>query len=236
MELGWIKIHRQILNWEWYDEPNTFRIFFHLLLKANHKPNKYRGVTVEAGQIMTGLDLLARETNLSMQKVRTSLNRLKSTNEITIKTSTKGTIIQVVNYEKYQVVTNDQQTNNKRVTNEQQTDNKQITTNKNVNNIKNEKNEKNINKALPFSFYNSLIDYGFKKELVSDWLKVRKLKKSANTETAFKGFINQVEKSNIEKNEILKTCIEKSWSGFKSDWYIKENKTTSNNATSKIAF
>ena len=236
MELGWIKIHRQILNWEWYDEPNTFRIFFHLLLKANHKPNKYRGVTVEAGQIMTGLDLLARETNLSMQKVRTSLNRLKSTNEITIKTSTKGTIIQVVNYEKYQVVTNEQQTNNKRVTNEQQTNNKQITTNKNVNNIKNEKNEENINKALPFSFYNSLIDYGFKKELVSDWLKVRKLKKSANTETAFKGFINQVEKSNIEKNEILKTCIEKSWSGFKSDWYIKENKTTSNNATSKIAF
>ena len=236
MELGWIKIHRQILNWEWYDEPNTFRIFFHLLLKTNHKPNKYRGVTVEAGQIMTGLDLLARETNLSMQKVRTSLNRLKSTNEITIKTSTKGTIIQVVNYEKYQVVTNEQQTNNKRVTNEQQTNNKQITTNKNVNNIKNEKNEENINKALPFSFYNSLIDYGFKKELVSDWLKVRKLKKSANTETAFKGFINQVEKSNIEKNEILKTCIEKSWSGFKSDWYIKENKTTSNNATSKIAF
>ena len=117
MELGWIKIHRQILNWEWYDEPNTFRVFFHLLLKANHKPNKYRGVTIEAGQIMTGLDLLARETTLSVQKVRTSLNRLKSTNEITIKSNSKGTVIQIVNYSKYQITTDNQQANNKPSTN-----------------------------------------------------------------------------------------------------------------------
>lgn len=142
MELGWIKIHRQILNWEWYDEPNTFRVFFHLLLKANHKPNKYRGVTIEAGQIMTGLDLLARETTLSMQKVRTSLNRLKSTNEITIKSNSKGTIIQIVNYSKYQITTDNQQANNKPITNHQQTNNKPSTTNKNDNNIENEKNEK----------------------------------------------------------------------------------------------
>jgi translation initiation factor IF-3 len=153
MDLGWIKIHRQIIDWEWYDEPNTFRVFLHLLLKANHKPRNYRGVTIEAGQIMTGLDLLSRETSLSIQKVRTSLNRLKSTNEITIKSSTKGTIIQVVNYGKYQVATDKQQTTNKQLTNEQQTTNKQLTTNKNVNNIKNEKNEKNKEFDLFWDLY-----------------------------------------------------------------------------------
>ena len=89
MSKGWVKIHRQIINWEWYDEPNTFRLFFHLLLKANHKPRKYRGAIIDVGQVMTGLDLLSKETGLSVQKIRTSLERLKSTNEITIKSSNK---------------------------------------------------------------------------------------------------------------------------------------------------
>ena len=126
MNNGWIKIHRKLLEWEWYDEPNTFRLFIHLLLKANHKPKNYRGVNIGAGQIMTGLTLLSQQTGLSIQKIRTSLNNLKSTNEITSKTNNKGTVIQIVKYKDYQVVTNEQQTNNK-----------QTTTNKNDNNIKN---------------------------------------------------------------------------------------------------
>jgi hypothetical protein len=131
---GWVKIHRQILEWEWYDEPNTFRLFFHLLLKANHKEKSYRGVIIKVGQVMTGLSLLATETKLSVQKIRTSLNKLKSTNEITINSTAQGTIIQLVNYKKYQLATNE-------ITNEQQTNNKQVTTNKNVNNDKKEKFE-----------------------------------------------------------------------------------------------
>tara|TARA_R110000796_G_C14521492_1_gene430915 strand:+ start:338 stop:988 length:651 start_codon:yes stop_codon:yes gene_type:complete len=137
MSKGWIKIHRQITEWEWYNEPNTFRLFLHLLLKANHKPIKYRGTTIDVGQVMTGLDVLSKDTGLSVQKVRTSLERLKLTNEITIKSSNKGTIIQIVKYVDYQVVTNE-------ITNKQQTDNKQITTNKNVKNVDNENKEKSF--------------------------------------------------------------------------------------------
>jgi len=153
MSKGWIKIHRQITDWEWYDEPNTFRLFFHLLLKANHKQNKYRGVTIEVGQIMTGFDKLANETGLTLQKVRTSINRLKSTNEITIKTSSKGSIIQIVNYKKYQVVTDEEQTTNKQITNDQQTNDKQITTNKNDNNDNNDKELKEIPEQAVFLEY-----------------------------------------------------------------------------------
>ena len=151
MSNGWIKIHRQILEWEWYDEPNTLRLFLHLLLKANHKPRNYRGVNIEAGQVMTGLDLLSKETGLTVQQIRTSIKRLKSTNEITSKTSSQGTIFQIVNYKKYQVVTSE-------TTNEQQTNNKRTTTNKNV------KKEKNVNTYREFAHlklsqadYNKLI-------------------------------------------------------------------------------
>jgi len=125
MSNGWIKIHRQILEWEWYDEPNTLRLFLHLLLKANHKTRSYRGVEIKEGQIMTGYDKLAKELNLSTQKIRTSISKLKSTSEITSVSTSQGTIIQIVKYKNYQVVTS-------KLTDEQQTDNKRITTNKNV--------------------------------------------------------------------------------------------------------
>ncbi len=140
--IGWIKIHRKLLEWEWYGEPNTFRLFIHLLLKANHKANSHKGIKVEKGEIMTGLNLLEQQTGLSIQKIRTALKHLKSTNEITIKTSNQGTIIQIVKYKDYQIVTSEP-------TNEQQTGNKRVTTNKK------KKKVKNVNKRM-VEFKNSL--------------------------------------------------------------------------------
>lgn len=73
-------------------------------------------------------------------------------------------------------------------------------------------------KENAFNFRKSLIEYGLNENLVDDWLKVRKTKKASNTETAFKGFINQVELCSLDKNEILTECINRSWSGFKNSW------------------
>ena len=126
---GWIKLHRRFLEWEWYDDNNTKILFLHLLLKANHKDKKYRGQIVKRGSLLTGRELLSKETGMSVMQIRTSLTKLKSTNEITIKSSSQGTEIQVVKYNDYQVVTNE-------LTNEQPTSNQRVTTNKNVKNDK----------------------------------------------------------------------------------------------------
>ena len=138
---GWIKIHRKLLEWEWYDEPNTFRVFMHILLKANHKDKTYRGTLVKKGSMLTSRDLLAKQTGLSVRQIRTALDNLKTTNEIAIKSSRKGSVIQVVKYASYQDAT-DETTNrttrkpsSKRPTNDQQT-----TSNKN------DKNDKNVKK------------------------------------------------------------------------------------------
>ena len=146
MQQGWIKIHRQLIEWEWYDDLNTFRLFIHLLLKANHKAKKYRGLELKAGSLITGRDLLSFETGLSVMQVRTSLTKLKSTNEITIKTSSQGTIIQLVNFTKYQIVTND-------LTNKQPASNQRVTTNKN------DKNDKNDIKQRKAEFKKLLAKY-----------------------------------------------------------------------------
>jgi len=104
---GWIKLHRQILEWEWFSDTNTFRLFLYIILKANHKEKKYRGIDLKVGTIITSRDILAIETGLTVRQIRTALNKLKMTNELTIKTSVQGTIIEVVNYTKYQLTANE---------------------------------------------------------------------------------------------------------------------------------
>ena len=145
---GWIKLHRKMVDWEWYNDNNTKILFIHLLLTANHKEKNWQGHTILRGQKITSLEHLAKETNLSVQQIRTSLSKLKSTNEITIKTTNKNTLVTILKYSDYQDKDeeNNKQDNtqfNNQITNEQQTNNKQITTNKNDKNEKNDKNDKN---------------------------------------------------------------------------------------------
>jgi hypothetical protein len=59
--------------------------------------------------------------------------------------------------------------------------------------------------------------------LITEWLEGRRKKKAVNTETAYKGFITEVEKTNLDKNKVLQMCVEKSWQGFTASW-IKEDK------------
>jgi biotin operon repressor len=145
---GWIKLHRQILEWEWYDDINCFRLFTHLILKANHKEKRYKGIVIKAGQIVTSRDLLAEETGLSSQQIRTAITKLKSTNEITSVTSSQGTIIEVVNYEKYQIATNE-------ITEEQPTSNQRATTNK---------NDKKEKKEIYIPEFSEFLTYAIEKE------------------------------------------------------------------------
>ncbi len=63
-----------------------------------------------------------------------------------------------------------------------------------------------------------LISIGVDKTIASDFLKVRKLKRAANTETAFKAIKSEIEKTNLTANECITLCVQKSWASFKSDW------------------
>lgn len=80
-----------------------------------------------------------------------------------------------------------------------------------------------------FSFKKSLLDYGFKKQLVTDWLKVRVKKKATNSETAYKSFITVIEKAKpLDKDIILEKCVEKSWAGLEYDWLVNVGLIKSN--------
>jgi hypothetical protein len=143
MNVGWIKMHRKILNWEWYRCSETVHLFFHLLLRANHKLGSWKGIEIKEGQLVTGRKQLSEDLGISEQSIRTSLKRLKSTNEITIKPTNKFSIITICNYSTYQDSKKEtNQQNDDQLTNGQPTTNQQSTTNKNVKKNKNEKKKK----------------------------------------------------------------------------------------------
>tara|TARA_R110000772_G_scaffold55614_1_gene126976 strand:+ start:757 stop:1458 length:702 start_codon:yes stop_codon:yes gene_type:complete len=135
MSTGWVKLHRQLLGWEWYNDVNTTRVFLHLLLVANHKDNNWRGIEIKRGQRLTSVNALASETNLSIKNIRTSIKRLKSTNEVASHSTAQHTVFTMVNYDLYQDEASE-------VANKGQAKGKQRATN---NNDKNDKNENNNN-------------------------------------------------------------------------------------------
>lgn len=128
---GFITIHRQILDWEWYKNVNTVCLFIHLLLTANFVDGRFEGKTIKRGQLVTSLTSLAIGTGLSVQEVRTALSHLKSTGEITDESCSKYRVITIVKYDDYQtqtdLSTSDQQATNKQSTGNQQAINKQST-------------------------------------------------------------------------------------------------------------
>ena len=146
---GWIKTHRSITEWEWYKKPFMFHLFSHLLLKANHSDKRWQGIEVKRGQLITSRKSLSFQTGIPEQTTRTCLNRLKSTNELTIRSTKHYSLITIVNFELYQSKEKNQPTDqptdapaiNQQPTNDQPTTNQRLTTNKNEKNYKNVENE-----------------------------------------------------------------------------------------------
>lgn len=120
LESGYIRLYRSFLTWEWYTDGITKDVFLHLILTANWEPKKWKGITVERGQRVYSRASLAREMRLSERNIRTALNHLISTGEVTNQTTPQYSIITIKNYDLYQQptseVTNDRPTTDQRPT------------------------------------------------------------------------------------------------------------------------
>lgn len=140
---GWIKLHRQILEWEWFDDQLTFRLFIYLLLTANVTDKNWHGTLIKRGELVTSYTELTRrltgkqQARIGVQSIRTSIDRLKSTGELTVKTTNKFSLFKLNNYEKYQGAN---MPLNTQLTGKQQATNKQLTTIKEGEEGKNDKN------------------------------------------------------------------------------------------------
>lgn len=100
---GFIKIDRQILEWEHFKDHKTYKLFTVLLILAAYEDTTTKdGTKLKRGQLITSIRSLAKICGLSVTETRTRILTLISTHEIAQQTSAKNTIITVLKYEKYQ--------------------------------------------------------------------------------------------------------------------------------------
>lgn len=147
MNNGWIKIHRSMLDWEWWDDQNTRMLWLTILLSVNHEPKRWHGITVDAGEMITSYAALAQKSGLSYQSVRTSLEHLISTHEVTCESTHQFTRIKVVKWAEFQSLDAPPNIPTNTRSNRPLTEHQQSTNNKQE--CKNDKNVRNKNNTIP---------------------------------------------------------------------------------------
>ena len=214
IENGWIKLNKKILKWGWYSDVNVKITFLHLLLVANYEEGEYLGQKIKRGQAVIGLKATSKKIGISIQNLRTALEKLEKSGEITRKSTNKFTLVTIENYSKYQDreavsnnnankrLTNDQQTTNKRPTNDQQhLRNKEYKNNKNIRNI--------YISDIVASEPAQLHDY------LNDFVQMRKSIKAPLTTRALKSVLKELERlsgGDIKtKIAILEQSVVKCW-------------------------
>ena len=99
---GWIRLHRSLLDWEWWDDDKALKLFIYLLLRANIEDTEYKGFSVPRGSLVTSYTILAQECGQSIKQIRGSLEKLISTGEVAKRSTSKFSILTLNNYDKYQ--------------------------------------------------------------------------------------------------------------------------------------
>ena len=123
---GYIKLFRQMTDWEWYQDVNVKCVFLHLLLCANYEDKRWRGKLIKRGQYVTSLEHLSEDLNLTIHQVRTALDKLEGTGEIVKQTTNKYSVITICKFDCYQSIDDAEcQANGKQMANKWQTNVKQ---------------------------------------------------------------------------------------------------------------
>lgn len=202
MDGGFIKIDRGILDWEWYSDINTTRLFIHLILKANWKDGRFQGQEIKRGSFVTSYPKLAEETELTVNQVRTSLSKLKSTGEITVKSQSKFSVITVKNYCLYQDIS---QANHSQITDKPQTNHSQITTIEESKKVRREEIKKRVSKDTPKETPEDIISqYDFSEAMVikiKEWLKYKSERRETYKSTGLTALLNRVSQKSGEYGE-----------------------------------
>jgi len=102
MDNGWIKLHRNLIDWEWWDDHNASRLLVYLLCKVNYEEKKWKGIVIPKGGLICSYETLSFGTGLSVKQVRTAMKKLEESEEVTRKRADKGQLVTLVKWDKMQ--------------------------------------------------------------------------------------------------------------------------------------
>lgn len=138
-----IRLDRSLLKHRYFDNTNVLKVWLYCLMKASYKRHCHlvgsTTIELEVGQFIFGRDKAASDLNMSVQTLRTIMKLFENDKKITIKPTSKFSIITVINFDSYQITDNgNNQQNNHQLTINQPATNQQLTTNKKVNKVNKE--------------------------------------------------------------------------------------------------
>lgn len=206
--IGWIKLHRKLKDWQWYDDHNATRLLIHLLVSVNYEDKKWKGILIKSGSMVTSWEHLSKDCGLSLRQTRTSMSKLESSGEVTRKVTNKFQLITLLKWEELQ--SNDNQVTAE-LTDGRQTNDKLSTTTKEHKEIK-EVKENNIDSrkqkfATTLKEFSNIYSRDMLKEFYAYWTEPNK------SNTKFR--------QELEKTWDIKTRLN-NWS--KNDKTFKSNK------------
>ena len=102
MNDGFIVISRKLLDWKYYSNDHAYKLWTHLLLKANWKDGWFMGTKIERGSLVTSVKKLADELGYSPTTIKRWLKVFEADQQIARKVTSKYTQIIIVNYGLYQ--------------------------------------------------------------------------------------------------------------------------------------
>jgi DNA-binding transcriptional MocR family regulator len=177
------------------------QVFIYCLLRANHQKRQWRGIDIAPGQFVTSYSHMADDLNCGVQRIRTAIKRLKSTRELTSKSTNKYSIITICNYSTYQILDDENNQPANKPANKQLTSNQQATNNKQE--CKKEKKEQ-LPYGEPFS------------ATWKDWQQFRKEKKQKLTPTSISRQLKKLSAYNSESIAIavLEQSMTNGWAGL----------------------
>jgi len=205
MKIGWISLHRKILNhWIFKDSKvkSKFEAWCIILLEANHSDEKVligdELIECKRGQSINSQKTWAKLFGWDRSRVRRFFNLLQSDSMIELKTTNKTTILTICNYDGYQTVkpSNEHQMNIKRTSSEHQ-----------MNTNNNDNNENNENKIQFDKFWNH-------------YHEVTKLNKT-DKESAFKYF----KKLSLDEKRLAYKNAKPYFESLKDKKYCKKART-----------
>ncbi|MBD5111108.1 MAG: hypothetical protein HDT42_01030 [Ruminococcaceae bacterium] len=97
--MGFVQLSDNLTNWEWFDDKNTVYVYLWLLLRAEWRATRYRGMEIERGQVITTYTEISEKCGVTIRQARTILDRLKTTGKATVKTTSKFSIITMLEYD-----------------------------------------------------------------------------------------------------------------------------------------
>lgn len=209
----WIKLYRNLLDKPiWLQSTAEQKVVLvTLLMMVNYAPADWEWngkiYTCQPGQRVTSLEGIAEKCGkgISIQNVRTALNRFEKLGFLTNESTKSGRLITVANWEKYQGGEDEPNKEpNKDLTKTQQRGNKDLTTRKESKKNKKDR-KKEIYKSLPPELHGP----------VDNFLEMRKAMKAPATDRALELMLKKLDELSGGDTgtavKILEQSIEKGW-------------------------